>query len=469
VNLGGTLYFAAGDAGHGRELWKSDGTTDGTVVVRDVVPGPVGSEPDGLVAVGRTLFFRVVTPAGTELWKSDGTESGTVRVAALSPRPADYYVPPRPARSRAFTPGPWGAAVNGALIFANGGPDGAELWRSDGTEAGTVRVSDIEPGPAGSNPSGFVELNGRVYFGANDHETGRELWSTDGTAAGTARVQDIYPGAVGSSPTWLTPSGGALWFSAAGREVGRELWKYATAPPPATVVGRYAFYNSSAFDGGDAAASAADDNAIAPDKVALLAGQDRLPGFDNVTSYSRGLNGLMIDVAGLPVIDALLDADDFDFDGAGAPVSVTVRPGAGVNGSDRVTLVWRDYNPLDASPLPQALANGWLTVTVKANAHTGLAHPDVFSFGNLIGETGDSGGAAGWRVSALDLGAVKKALNSAAGVTATTDFNRDGRINALDLALAKRELNRSLSRPPAVDVFGNPIRSVAEELGLLDR
>src|SRR5439155_11115732 len=154
---------------------------------------------------------------------------------------------------------------------------------------------------------------------------------------------------------------------------GREWWRVAEpAAPAARVVARDVFYNHSNFDDSNAAANAADDNAIASDKNALLAGQDRLPGFDNVTSYDKGINGVMIDVENLPVIDALLDVQDFDFGPAGAPISVTVRPRAGVDGSDRVTLIWRDYNPQDASPLPQAVGHGWVTVTVKANYHTGL-------------------------------------------------------------------------------------------------
>ena len=155
----------------------------------------------------------------------------------------------------------------------------------------------------------------------------------------------------------------------------------------------------------------------------------------------------MVDIANLPA-GGVLSADDFDFGSAGAPLSVTVRRDAGAEGSDRVTLVWRDYNPLDASPLPHAVGNGWLTVTVKANADTGLSQPDVFRFANLIGETGDSFAAP--RVSAIDLAAVKRALNGAAPLAATTDFNRDVRTNAIDLAIVKRNLNHSLP------VFASP-------------
>ena len=226
----------------------------------------------------------------------------------------------------------------------------------------------------------------------------------------------------------------------------------------AAVVGRYVFYNNSSYDGGRAAADRADDAAVAPDKEALVPGGT--PSSANVTSYSRGINGVIIDVNDLPPGAAALTAADFTFrsvhsaDGqelAGAaappPASVTVRRGAGAYGSDRITLAWPDYA---AAAAEAALANGWLEVTIRANPHTGLAAPDVFYFGNLIGETGD--GTSPFRVTAADLGAIKKALNSDATVSSRYDFNRDGKVTALDLGLAKANLNRGL--PPLAPVGG---------------
>ena len=121
---------------------------------------------------------------------------------------------------------------------------------------------------------------------------------------------------------------------------------------------------------------------------------------------------------------------------------MTVRPGEGVNGSDRVVLL---FFPEDA------VKNGWLEVRVLANSRTGLSAPDVFYFGNLIGESGD--GATPLRVGALDLAAVKRGLNTTAGVESPFDFNRDGRVNALDLALARQNLNRRLTPPPVAASF----------------
>jgi hypothetical protein len=91
---------------------------------------------------------------------------------------------------------------------------------------------------------------------------------------------------------------------------------------------------------------------------------------------------------------------------------------------------------------------------VKANYHTGLSQPDVFSFGNLIGETGDA--PTPMKVSAADLASVKRVLNATAGVESPQDVNRDGKVNALDLGVIKRNLNQSLS-PFAATVAFSPL------------
>jgi len=96
---------------------------------------------------------------------------------------------------------------NGALYFvAADATTGNELWKTDGTDAGTVRVKDINPALLnGSNPTEFTVFNGALYFVATDAAAGRELWKTDGTDAGTVRVKDIFPGTGSSSISGLTP------------------------------------------------------------------------------------------------------------------------------------------------------------------------------------------------------------------------------------------------------------------------
>jgi hypothetical protein len=235
----------------------------------------------------------------------------------------------------------------------------------------------------------------------------------------------------------------------------------AVAAAPADVYGRYLFYNHSALDGYGAGADARDDAAIVPNAYPLPG--TGIVGF-NTTTYSRGLNGVMIDFARLPA-GAVLGADDFEFRrgpgdsaatwaAAPAPSQITVRRGAGVAGSDRVTLVWPDAG----TGANAAVANAWLQVTVKATPDTGLSRPDVFSFGNLVGEVIFRGGA---RVQLEDVLRVRSLLDKpATGAAAECDFDKSGRVDARDLAAARRNLGRTLGSLYEVPAPPAPAASV---------
>jgi ELWxxDGT repeat protein len=216
--LDGTLLFVASEPSGGAELWRSDGTDPGTLRVKDIRPGGAGSFvfPYDLTTVGGTLFFRANDGVnGTELWKSDGTEAGTMMVKDIHPDPAAF--------------GPEGfARLGSSLLFAaNEGTSGYEPWKSDGTEAGTVLVKDIYPGSQNGLGGGIVAANGVAFFSANDGASGYELWRSDGTEAGTMLVKDINPGAGGSSPFLLTRAGGLLYFLAFSPSSGNfhQLWR----------------------------------------------------------------------------------------------------------------------------------------------------------------------------------------------------------------------------------------------------
>ena len=181
------------------------------ILVKDIIPGFTGSAPENLTNVNGTLFFAATylvgsTVYGHELWKSDGTAVGTVMVK-------DIYPGPLPSLIKEMT------NFNGKLFFAAITPgSGLELWKSDGTEAGTVMVKEIRPGVSGASIRDLTVVGDRLYFVANDGVTGSEVWVTDGTEQGTHLVMDMVQGLYRSDPTYLTNVNGTLYFMASARK-----------------------------------------------------------------------------------------------------------------------------------------------------------------------------------------------------------------------------------------------------------
>jgi ELWxxDGT repeat protein len=221
TSSGKLLYLSAYETGTGLELWKSDGTQAGTVRVKDIAPGTYGSDPRNLVDLNGILFFSASNGTGYELWRSDGTEAGTYLVRDILSVDAVTGSFPQ-----------FLTQVGGALFFsADDGIHGRELWRSDGTLDGTVLVRDIRTGPSGSSPQQLTNVNGTVVFAAADHPHGMELWRSDGTSGGTVMIQDIRPGPASSQPFYYpepgyrwTVSGSRVFFTADDETTGYELW-----------------------------------------------------------------------------------------------------------------------------------------------------------------------------------------------------------------------------------------------------
>ena len=205
-------------------------------------------------------------------------------------------------------------------------------------------------------------------------------------------------------------------------------------PTSPEVVDANVFYNDSSFDENDASVGEADDNAIATDKEVLRPGETA--SFENYTSYWRGINGLMIDIPNLP---GSPKTDDFAFRigndnepenwaAAPAPENISVRKGAGKDGSDRVTLVWPH----------RAIMNQWLEVTVRATDNTGLAADDVFYIGNAIGDTGNSE-----RNTFVDGTDITRAIDNIHGtvnpaaIDNPLDFNRDRFVDGADFTIVR--------------------------------
>lgn len=213
TNVNGILYFCA-QTPDGFELWKSDGTASGTVLVKDIVTGSGDSNPSNLTNVNGALFFSATDVInGTELWKSNGTSATTVIVKDIFP-------------GSASSDPLWLTNVDGTLYFeAENAANDRELWKSDGTSAGTVLVKDIFEGPGSGHPQSLTNLNGTLFFNVYNGANGFELWKSNGTNATTVMVKDISSGNLSSSPGELTALGAMLLFSASDDIHGREIWK----------------------------------------------------------------------------------------------------------------------------------------------------------------------------------------------------------------------------------------------------
>ncbi len=260
TNVSGTLYFVANDGVNGTELWTSDGTAVGTSQVADILPGAGGSNPSQLTDVSGTLFFAANDGLnGEELWTSDGTASGTQLVSdfvagadGAAPRQLTAFsgqvtfVGSDVSGNQTLNVSDGSAAgtsllvslptdepsssiasqfidAGGVVFFtADDGLQGVELWRTDGTEEGTVLVKDIRPGPGSSGPSKFATMGNKVFFQADDGVTGIEPWVSDGTETGTIRLADIQLGPNASNPFNFVEYNGEVFFLTAG---GKEVWR----------------------------------------------------------------------------------------------------------------------------------------------------------------------------------------------------------------------------------------------------
>lgn len=222
TDVNGTLFFAASDANYmtqfAPQLWKSDGTASGTIMLKDLAPG-ANAPVSGFTAVNNSLFFVCYDPNyGEELFISDGTPGGTFMVT-------DIY----PGSGGGLT-GLWYANVNGTLYFE--GSDNTytyALFKSDGTAGGTVPVACT--GACGVRPKELINANGILYFYAQEPNSGSgwEIWRSDGTPAGTFMIKDIYSGfgndAITAYYGYLTNVNGIVYFKATDGVNGQELWK----------------------------------------------------------------------------------------------------------------------------------------------------------------------------------------------------------------------------------------------------
>ncbi|MBN8232941.1 hypothetical protein JYK02_36055 [Corallococcus macrosporus] len=218
TNVAGTLYFVVQEEDQRIALWKSDGTPGGTVVVKAFKPTNAllgGLRITGMTPLGSRLFFHLYEPElGWELWVSDGTPEGTRPVEDLAAGPADSNL-------FNFT------QLNGALSFFRHAPYGqgfTQLWRSDGTAAGTVMLRDF--GRFTSTSGEVLPSSGLRVFLTEDFEETVRLWRTDGTAAGTFQLKDFgIPGLYTGTVVWTRQVGDSMLFVLRDAENGTRLWR----------------------------------------------------------------------------------------------------------------------------------------------------------------------------------------------------------------------------------------------------
>jgi ELWxxDGT repeat protein len=478
MQVGDTLYFSANGPA-GTELWKSDGTADGTVVVKDINPGmdgsfPRGSSPYALTGVDGLLYFIANDGSGRGLWRSDGSADGTVLVKAG----LDAYDPRFPMK-------PFFTTSRGTFFLGRMTGSDPQLWRTDGTTAGTVPVTTFIRG----FPSWLIKVGETLFFSHGDALYGGELWLSDGTEAGTRRVSDIFPGSGSSGPEQLTDMGGTLVFTAHDPVRGRELWK--VAPPLASVrtprpvaAGGSVELDASAtadpdpsetltfawdLDGdgafGEAGADASRGDETGPRPAFSAAG---LTAGQTVTVALRVTNSVglfstasaVLNVTAPPVVTAAsLDPASaalglnftFDRDVAGQLSSqgLGVRDrasGAAVSVSDV------SYDPATRTAtfrLPAGLPDGDYrgTLTAKATAGgsgTAMAADYVFDFFILTGDMNRDRSVNGsdFAILAGNFGKSGKTYDKG-------DLTGDGSVNGSDFALLAGNFGRTLPAPPA--------------------
>ncbi|MFW5844774.1 MAG: hypothetical protein ACOCXJ_00950, partial [Planctomycetota bacterium] len=228
--IGDEVWFAASDGEHGREVWITNGSAAGTRMLLDIADGSADSEPADFTAVGQRVFFSAETAAtGRELWVSDGMASGTRLVKDIGPDTTSSIAGPE-TYSGIFASSINGskfAALGDRLVFAaDDGVHGRELWLSNGTSEGTQLITDIASGSASlAISSRLVSVDAGVFFFSSHGGGGIEPWATNGTAAGTRRLRDIRPGSTGCQPFDLCTMGDTAYFLANDGSTSRSVWR----------------------------------------------------------------------------------------------------------------------------------------------------------------------------------------------------------------------------------------------------
>lgn len=264
-NLSDIVLFTTATAVNGQELWRTDGTAEGTYMIKDirqVYENSVVFHINNVVVIGDLAYFTANDGGGVRMWRTDGTEAGTYMVsnpafpyanpqAAFAYGGKTYFVAGQGAERRLFETDGTAANLRYAellppttsfrsmgnftvlrdrlLFIGNTATSGSELWVVEDATSQAVLLADLVTGPDGSFPRHLTPLNDSLLlFSASLPEVGRELWSTDGTPGGTRLVADMNPGTASADPGPFTVFGDYAYFPADAGVLGQELYRYGT-------------------------------------------------------------------------------------------------------------------------------------------------------------------------------------------------------------------------------------------------
>lgn len=251
-----TSIHPVSGSGTTRELFLTDGTTGGSVLLGDLRPGAAGSFPRDFVSARDKVFFTATANGTTRsLWVTDGSASGTHNLAAeaaarsviTTPEGDAFFRAPVPGitalalwetdgtiagtqairdnEARIVIPSPKHAIVilgEDAVFVRDSGE--LELWITDGSREGTRQ---IHPTQRFSDFGEIVSVGNLVYFVAEEGLYGRELWSTDGSDESTRLVSDLSN--ENGHLNWsleLTGTSGEVYFAASDTHGGTEPWRF---------------------------------------------------------------------------------------------------------------------------------------------------------------------------------------------------------------------------------------------------
>lgn len=209
------IFFSASDSAHGKEVWVSDGTESGTHLVSDVYTGTGAGNPSVLFVYKHDIYFKARNPSTGyyHIWRSVDNDTSVVSFLDKDSSLISQINDP--------------VICNDILYFAgNRVTYGNEIYRTDGTRAGTYVVKDLDPGYNTSAPADLVCLtNGKILF-TQEIDKGRELYVTDGTSSGTYLTRDLFPIQTDAFISNMTGSDSTLFFSAHEKDKYQDLELY---------------------------------------------------------------------------------------------------------------------------------------------------------------------------------------------------------------------------------------------------